>query len=157
MSLEVFTEKFTDTKRIGRIFGEETRKRTTKKGALIIALIGDLGGGKTTFIQGFARGLGIKQKILSPTFVLMKKFKIPEKGKKLKNKSAGFEYFYHLDCYRINNPEEISILSLEKLMLGSKNILAIEWAERIKKIIPRNSVRIKFEFMDENKRKIIFK
>jgi tRNA threonylcarbamoyladenosine biosynthesis protein TsaE len=64
------------------------------------------------------------------------------------------EYFYHLDCYRVQKPKELLILGFKKITSDPKNIVAVEWAERIKKIMPRNTIWIKFEFIDENKRKI---
>ena len=114
-------------------------------GAIILALEGDLGGGKTTFLQGFAKGLKIKQKITSPTFVILKKFHI-----------SGFKFqnFYHIDCYRIEKPKEILDLDFKKIISEPKNIVAIEWSEKIKKILPKNRIIIKFKFVDKNTRKI---
>ena len=121
-----------------------------EKKAFVLGLEGDLGGGKTTFLQGFAKGLGIKEKILSPTFVLMKRFSIK------KNKS-GFKDFYHLDCYRIENPKEILSLGFKKIISNSNNIVAIEWADRVKKILPKDILILKFEFINETTRKIWLK
>lgn len=114
--------------------------------AVVLALQGDLGAGKTTFLQGFARGLGIKEKILSPTFVIMKKFKMSE----LRN-------LYHFDCYRVDNPQEILDLGFNEIIADSNNIVAIEWAERIKKILPRNCLVISFELVDITRRKLTFR
>lgn len=105
----------------------------------IIALEGNLGSGKTTFIQGFAKGLGIKEKITSPTFVILKNFK----------------NFYHIDCYRIQTPEEILSIGFKEIISNPNNIVAIEWPEKIKKILPKNIIKIKFKFIDKNTRKII--
>jgi len=116
--------------------------------ALIFGLEGDLGGGKTTFLQGFAKGLGIKERILSPTFVLMKRFKI---------KVSRFKYFYHIDCYRIKKPKEILDLGFKEIISNPKNIVAIEWVDRVRKILPRGTLILKFQFADENKRKITIK
>jgi tRNA threonylcarbamoyladenosine biosynthesis protein TsaE len=110
-----------------------------KKKATILGLKGNLGGGKTTFLQGFARGLGIKEKILSPTFVIMKKF----------------GNFYHIDCYRINKPEEILELGWEEIINNPKNIVAIEWPEKVKKLLPKGTRIIKFKLIDENTRQIV--
>jgi len=111
----------------------------------IVALIGDLGAGKTAFAQGFARALGIREKILSPTFVILKKFE----SAKIKDKQ-----FYHIDCYRIAKPKEILDLGFKKIVADPKNIVLVEWADKIKKIIPKNSLIIKFEHLRKNKRKI---
>jgi len=125
-------------------------KEPIKRRAFVLALQGDLGGGKTTFLQGLAKGLGIKERILSPTFVLMKRFPI-------KNKKSGFKDFYHFDCYRIKSQKDLSVLDFKKIVSDPFNIVAIEWAERIKKTLPSDSFFLKFEFIDKTARKIIFK
>ena len=121
-----------------------------KKKAQILALEGDLGGGKTTFLQGFAKGLGVEEKILSPTFVIMRKFRI-------KNKKSEFKNFYHFDCYRIKKAEEVLTLGFREIVSDSKNIVAIEWADRIKKILPKNRISLRFEFLNKKTRKITLK
>lgn len=126
---------------------KEVLKTKLKKGALIIGLEGDLGGGKTTFLQGFAKGLGIKEKILSPTFVIMKKFNI-------EHQTSNFKQFYHIDCYRIEKPKEILDLGFKEIISHSKNIVTIEWAERIQKILPKETIILKFEFINQKTRKI---
>ena len=122
-----------------------------QKGALIIGLEGDLGGGKTTFLQGFAKGLGIKEKILSPTFVIMRKFQIVRCSHAA---SFKFRYFYHIDCYRIKKPEEILDLGFREVMSNPRNIIAIEWAEKIKKILPKDAIWVDFEFINKKNRRI---
>ncbi len=113
---------------------------STLAGKRIFALSGDLGSGKTTFLQGFAKGFGIKNKIVSPTFILMR----------------TYGNFYHLDLYRFeeNVEKEVENLGLFDLMKNSKNIIAIEWAEKIKEVLPKETVWIRFETLNENERKI---
>jgi len=72
-----FTTHPNQTKKLGKIVAKKILKIKRKRKAQVLGLEGDLGGGKTTFLQGFAKGLGIKEKILSPTFILMRKFQIP--------------------------------------------------------------------------------
>ncbi|MFC1663547.1 tRNA (adenosine(37)-N6)-threonylcarbamoyltransferase complex ATPase subunit type 1 TsaE [Patescibacteria group bacterium] len=146
MKLKFVTNNSFQTKKMGEALAKEVLKTAPKKKAFVIGLKGDLGGGKTTFLQGFAMGLGIKQKILSPTFVLMKKFEIKKKP---------FQFFYHFDCYRIQKPKEILILGFKEIISNSKNIVVIEWADRLRKILPQKSLILKFEFLDKNKRKIV--
>ena len=129
---------------------EETKKydqvlARQLQGGEVIGLIGELGSGKTTFVQGLAKGLGIRNRILSPTFVLMKKYKIPNTKKR----------FYHIDCYRIKKAQDLSALNLEKLFLNSQNIIIIEWADRIKEILPKNTIILDFEFKGKNQRGIL--
>jgi len=116
--------------------------------AVILAMEGELGSGKTTFIQGLARALGVKEKVLSPTFVVMKKYQ-------LDNCPIGqFNNFYHFDCYRLEDSREILALGFKEIIKDSKNLVAIEWAEKIKKILPPDAVWMKFEHLGEDKRKI---
>lgn len=153
MILKILTKNPSQTKKIGKFLADESLRSVVKrKKALILALVGDLGGGKTTFLQGFGKGLGIKERILSPTFVILKKIKIHAN---LRSNSCGFAYFYHLDCYRIQKPKEIQEIGFKEIISNPQNIVAIEWAGKIKKTLPKNIIWIKFEFRGEKKRKII--
>ena len=151
------TKNPSGTKKLGEKLAKRILKEKLKKRALVIGLAGELGGGKTTFLQGFAKGLGIKEKILSPTFVILKRFKI--KNATLRGvrqlASRRFKNFYHIDCYRLNTPKEILELGFKEVVASPQNIIAIEWAEKIKKILPKGTLFIKFGFMDKNKRKIL--
>ena len=122
---------------------------TTEKNALVVALEGELGAGKTTLVQGLAKILGIKAKIKSPTFTLMKKYKIPG----LKNS----KFMYHLDCYRLQNHKDLLSLGIEDVLKDKENILLIEWPERIKKILSKKLIDIKIDHIDKNTRKITIK
>lgn len=142
-----FTSAPAKTKKLGENLAKKILKEgKISKKAKTLALLGDLGGGKTAFLQGFAKGLGIKQKILSPTFVIMKRFPVKKKG--------PFKNFYHLDCYRVKNSGEVSSLGFKKITKDPQNIIAVEWAEKISKIIPKEKIRIKFNFISDKKRKI---
>ncbi len=118
----------------------------TKRGA-IIALEGELGAGKTVFVKGFAKALGIKSKIKSPTFVLMKKYQVPR----------GTLNLFHLDCYRIRDHKDLKIPELKEILETSHNIVLIEWAERIKKILPQKRIKIHIDHINKNTRKITIK
>lgn len=134
---------------IAKIFIKDILQKAIKnKRALVIGLEGNLGAGKTTFVQSLAKELGIKEKILSPTFVIIKRFKI---------KDLRFKDFYHLDCYRINKSEEILDLGFKEIVSEPKNIVVIEWANKIKKILPQDTIWLKFSFIDEKTRKIEIK
>jgi len=147
MRRKYFTVNPTQTKKLGKILAREVLKTKHQKRALVIGLEGDLGGGKTTFLQGFAKGLGIKQRILSPTFVIIKKFDI-------KHQTSNFIQFYHIDCYRISKPKEILDLGFNETVSDPRNIVVIEWAGRIFKILPAGTIILKFEFIDEKTREI---
>ena len=147
MKRQYLTYSLRQTQKIAKELAKKVIKNLPlNKKAVVIGLIGDLGAGKTTFIQGFANGLGIKEKILSPTFIIMRKFEI---------RNSKFETFYHIDCYRIENSKEILDLGFKEIISDPKNIIIIEWADRIKKIMPRNTIWINFDFIDTKTRKIV--
>lgn len=106
-------------------------------------LSGELGSGKTTFIQGFAKGIGIKDKILSPTFVLIREHHVPKSLKKL----------YHIDLYRIDQ-ENIKTLGLEEIVADENNIVLIEWAQKLKDL-PKKSIKISIKKEGLTQRKFI--
>ncbi len=143
---EFLSKNPSETKKLGeRLAGKILKSKPGKK-AFVIGLEGDLGGGKTTFLQGFAKGLGVKGKILSPTFVIVKRFTI---------KDLRFKNFYHIDCYRIEGPKDILDLGFKKIISDPKHIVAIEWADKIRKILPKSAFILKFGLIAKNRRKII--
>ena len=144
------------TKKLGETLSKEVLKTESQKRALVINLEGDLGGGKTTFLQGFAKGLGIKERVLSPTFVLLRRYRIPKTKSSANSKiqTLKFKNFYHIDCYRLEKLEEILDLDFKKVASNPQNILAIEWSDKIEKILPPGTIRINLEFISKNKRKI---
>ena len=134
-----------ETSKLAKILAREIIKSKKvyperSRGALIFGLVGELGAGKTTFIQAFAKGLGIKGRLTSPSFVLMKNYK----------------NFYHVDCYRVKGPKDILALDFKEIISNPKNIIMIEWAEKIKKILPKNKIWIKFEIISPKERIIKF-
>ena len=135
--MEVITKNARETQRLGEKIG-----RRLKKGA-VLALYGELGSGKTTFIQGLARGLGVEKRVISPTFVFVRQYPLSPKGT-----------FYHIDLYRINEVAEASGLGLEEIFTDPEAVVAIEWAEKIDKILPRERTDIFFEYSGEKERKI---
>jgi len=144
-AIEIITKSSKETKKAGMALGQILGREPLSNKALVVALEGDLGSGKTTFIQGLAQGLKVKENILSPTFVIQKDFLL-----KLKN----FKNLYHIDAYRLKNPEEFLELGFKDLIGNPENLIVIEWADKIKKILPKNILRIKFENLGENKRRI---
>ena len=145
--IEVFTHSQEETKKISALLAKELLKEPLQKNAVVLALEGDLGGGKTTFLQGFARGLGIRKQVLSPTFVIAQKFAI---------RSTRFKNFYHLDCYRVDHPRELLGIGFKEVLAENTNIVAIEWSSRIAPLLPKDAIKITFDFVDENTRKLSF-
>lgn len=134
------TKNSKETKDFGREFAGKLKPGET------LLLYGDLGAGKTTFTQGLAQGLGIKDRILSPTFVLQRIHEIPGKKKSVLN---------HIDLYRIDTPTQIEGLGLSEVMEDKNSITVIEWADRLKNYSPKKGYKLFFKYLGEDKREII--
>ncbi|MFH1820588.1 MAG: tRNA (adenosine(37)-N6)-threonylcarbamoyltransferase complex ATPase subunit type 1 TsaE [Candidatus Nealsonbacteria bacterium] len=139
MKKNYLTQSSAETKKLGKLLARELLKKKPKKRALVVGLEGDLGSGKTTFLQGFAKGVGAQGRVLSPTFIIMRRL----------------NSFYHIDCYRLGKPKELLILGFEKIISNPKNTVAVEWADKVKKILPKGTIFIKFSFVSQYKRKIV--
>ncbi len=155
MKKEIITNNFQETQRLG------TELAHKLQGGEVICLEGDLGSGKTTFTQGLLAGLGVEGPYTSPTFLIMKHYKkeFPISNFQFPNKSqkanSQIQNIYHVDAYRIG-PDDLLNLGWEEIIADKKNVVIVEWAERIKDILPEDCLKIKFEWMDEKRRKIIF-
>ncbi|MCH7882824.1 tRNA (adenosine(37)-N6)-threonylcarbamoyltransferase complex ATPase subunit type 1 TsaE [Patescibacteria group bacterium] len=145
--LKLETRSAHETQKIAEILAQELKKNFLRRQAMVIALSGDLGGGKTTFTKGFAKGLGIRENILSPTFLILKTYKL--RGK-------YYTLFTHIDAYRLEKPKEILNLGWRELVKNPKNMIIIEWAKNIEKILPKIFLNIKFNFVSLNARELIF-
>ena len=128
---------------------EQTQALAERLGRLlqpgdVIALVGELGSGKTLFSQGLARGLDVPETfyITSPTFAII-------------NEYPGRIPFYHLDLYRIDSSAEFSELGIEEILYGQGTV-AIEWAERLGENLPEERLEVHLAFSDETSRNLIF-
>lgn len=119
------------------------------KAAAVLALAGELGAGKTTFVQGLAKALGVAEKITSPTFVILKHFNILT--------SKHFNSLYHIDCYRLDDPEDLVSLRFAEILKDPKNLIVIEWADKVKSLIPKDAIWVEFEWKGELERRINIK
>ncbi|MDI6821050.1 MAG: tRNA (adenosine(37)-N6)-threonylcarbamoyltransferase complex ATPase subunit type 1 TsaE [Patescibacteria group bacterium] len=139
------------THKIAEKFAKELLAHEPKtKKALVIGLKGELGSGKTTFVQGFAKGLGIKNKIVSPTFIIMRIYR-PQ------SKKINFS-LHHLDAYRIEKQKEFSLLYFKQMISDPKNIILVEWVDKIKRALPKEFFLITFNYgKGKNERIIKFK
>ncbi len=118
------------------------------RGGEVICLIGELGAGKTVFAKGLAQDLGIKKLVRSPSFVLMKTYPIS-------NNRFSISKFCHIDAFRLKAPQLVEIGALEYFN-QPKTISLIEWADKVKKILPKKRIEIKIKFgRKENERRII--
>lgn len=155
--VEIISNHPNKTKELGAHIARETMisKKEHTKGpfACVIGLIGDLGAGKTTFIQGFAGELGIAEKVLSPTFLLLKRFDIPKEGGGGRRHNKRF--LYHIDAYRLEDHRSVADLGIEEIIQDPSNIVVIEWADRCKKILPEHTIWVALEWLGDEKRKVI--
>lgn len=140
--------------RIKNTVQTRSRKETEKlgqkiaqllKGGEVLALVGELGSGKTTFVKGLAKGLGIKQPVTSPTFVLIKVYPI--------TKHKTIKQLVHVDCYRLPGIE-FNKIGLADYLNQTDTVVAIEWAEKIKP--QSNWQKIKFTHGHKENERVIY-
>lgn len=113
--------------------------------ATIIALSGDLGAGKTTLTQEIARLFSVKEKVISPTFVIMKIYELKRKK---------WKHLIHIDAYRLEKESELLKLGWEEIIADKSNIILIEWPEKVNKIIPKSAVLIQLKHVNDKTREI---
>lgn len=133
-----------DLDKIANDLINKAQKNKTKK-ATVLAFYGDLGTGKTTITQAICKILGTKEKIISPTFVIMKKYSI--NNRKFKN-------LIHIDAYRIEKINELIRLGWEELISDEKNLIIIEWPEKTQELIPKDAIVINLSHINEHTRGI---
>jgi len=138
------------TQKIAAALADELSRagRRPAHGASVVALRGDLGAGKTTFVQGFARALGVGVHVLSPTFVLMKIYE-------LKRDACRFRRLVHMDCYRITSAQDLAHLGFGEMLADKDNVILVEWADRIKEILPPDTLWLDFAHGDPPSRRTI--
>lgn len=115
------------------------------KTAHVIALSGNLGAGKTTLTQHVAASLGITESITSPTFVLMKQYKLT---------GQRFLQLVHIDAYRIESLDELTPLKFNELLANPRNLILIEWPEHIEQALPKVRTNVTLKVVDDNARDI---
>lgn len=136
-SIEFISRGTEYTRRVGIRLG------TILKAGDVICLEGDLGSGKTVFVQGMAAGWGSLDRVTSPTFVLLNIYRRLDGGK-----------FHHLDAYRMENAKEAEELDLEAHI--DTGPLVVEWADRISTALPKDHLWVTLRIVDENQRDLIF-
>ncbi len=112
----------------------------------VVALTGNLGAGKTKLTQFLAKEFNIPKNIVSPTFLVMKKYKLSY---------DNLNYFYHVDAYRLENEKGLEKIGLKKIINNKKNLVIIEWADKVKKIIPSNALWISLQHGKNKEERII--
>jgi tRNA threonylcarbamoyladenosine biosynthesis protein TsaE len=115
--------------------------------ATVIALSGDLGAGKTTLTQTLGRILGVEENMISPTFVIMKRYKL---------RASNWNLMIHIDAYRLKDEKELEVLGWQEMIENPDNLILIEWPERVSNIIPKHAYNISLGHVDEKTRSIDF-
>ena len=136
-SFEFISRSPEQTKRIGTRLGSQLYKGD------VICLYGELGAGKTTFVQGLVQGWGSSDMVTSPTFVLINQYHRPDGGE-----------IHHLDAYRLRDEREAEVLDLDGLI--DQGILLVEWPERIEKALPNENLLIEMYWIADEQRRMVF-
>ena len=142
--MKIISKSLSDTKKVAEDFIKKLSNQTQSE-ALVVGLYGDLGSGKTTFTQAIAKIFNINEDVTSPTFVIEKNYPINHKN---------FEKLIHIDAYRLDSAKELLVLDWKRALGDSKNIIFIEWPERVLEVLPKNHTKIFFKFLSENEREI---
>lgn len=149
--MEHISRKIEDTEKLANGYLASLLKQNSEK-AMVVGLYGNLGTGKTAFSKAVARVLGIKRKVNSPTFVIIKKYKIPKNS--IYNK---YKYFIHMDAYRLKNERELARLGWNEIISNKEHLVFIEWPEQIKKAMPKGHKKIYISYLKDGKRKFKIK
>lgn len=142
MQIEILSISSGYTSKIGRMLSEVII------GGDILLFSGELGGGKTTFISGLARGLNIADDISSPSFTILNEYR------------TGKLKLVHIDLYRLDGIDEFENIGIDEYIYSSSNIVCIEWGEKVRDFIDRDHLILDFKYQIDdgiNKRKIVFK
>ena len=118
------------------------------KGGETIALYGDLGAGKTTFAQAFAKALGVKERVQSPTFILMHEHRLKKK--------KGPAYFLHADAYR-GDAAQFRAIGFDEYLARPDAVVLVEWAERVEALLPKKRIEVRFRHLGGDRRGLTVK
>lgn len=143
MKNSITTHSAEQTRASGKRFAESVIPET------LLCLQGDLGAGKTTFVQGLLEGLGASRPYISPTFVIMKQYDLPTRS------ATGVERVYHADAYRVET-KDFETLGFAEWCADPKGIVILEWPERIQNLLPEKRITITLKSISENEREITF-
>lgn len=136
-----------ETGLIARDLAKELAKKKPSKNSLVIGLSGELGTGKTTFIKSFIRALGVKKKVTSPTFLILRRFKLPKGG--------AYKNVFHIDAYRLKESKELKEVGIKDVVSNPTNIVLVEWADKVRGVLPKEMIWLKFKHTEqENERQI---
>ncbi|MDP3954406.1 MAG: tRNA (adenosine(37)-N6)-threonylcarbamoyltransferase complex ATPase subunit type 1 TsaE [bacterium] len=146
--MKIVSNSLKETQKIASDLADKIAEKGPGKYAAVIALEGELGAGKTTFVQGFAKALGIKRHLTSPTFVLIKSYSL---------QATHYKLLIHIDAYRLKDYKDLIKLGVDKVVNDSGNIILIEWSDRVKKILPKKYIKVHIDHVSETERLIRIK
>jgi tRNA threonylcarbamoyladenosine biosynthesis protein TsaE len=156
MKIKIISESPEETQKIASFFTEFILRQgiLKRQEALVISLEGSLGSGKTEFLKGVAGFLELKERIFSPTFLIMKSFPL-DFPRPFVHKKA-FKTLWHLDCYRLEKIKDIKDLGFLEVTENPQNLIFVEWGDKIKKVLPKDCFRIKFKIVGDEERILEF-
>ncbi|MCL4359751.1 tRNA (adenosine(37)-N6)-threonylcarbamoyltransferase complex ATPase subunit type 1 TsaE [Patescibacteria group bacterium] len=141
------TRSAAETADFGSEIGQKLAGEKGRAGvARVYCLYGALGSGKTTFVRGFARGLGISCRLPSPTFIIVRRYR-------LLNNFGSF--LYHLDLYRLPSAEALDSLGITEIFSDPQHIVIVEWAEKLGCVLPGERTDVRFSVFDNGTHQII--
>lgn len=155
----MLSKNIKETEKIAKIFLHKLLKSKKRlKGALVVGLSGDLGAGKTAFTKLVAKHLGIKERVFSPTYVIIKKYSLSPLRKNAKEaKGSNYKFFFHIDAYRLWHEKELLHLGWKEIIDKNEHLVFIEWPENISKAMPKHSKFVHISTKDNGHRNFKFK
>lgn len=145
----MLSKNIKETEKIAKIFLDRILKGKKKhEGALVVGLSGDLGAGKTAFTKSIAKHLGIKDRVFSPTYVIIKNYEL---------RITNYKKFFHIDAYRLENEKELLHLGWKEIINNNEHLVFIEWPENISKAMPKHSKFVFISHKNDEKREFKFK
>ena len=139
--MEILSTSTTETEKLAKTLAEKVKPE------MVLALFGNLGSGKTTFTAFLVRALGFDSRVQSPTFVIHRRYK-----RLLGN---PIDIVNHVDLYRLTSKEEVLDIGLQEMLQEPHSLVLIEWPELAMDFLPPDTVKLKFETIDETTRRII--
>ena len=154
-----------ETVNLAKFFAEELLKTKPGKKALVVGFKGELGAGKTIFIKALLRSLGIKGRVVSPTFIFSRRYKLAnqavksDSSKLRRRRSSPISTAWHFDVYRLTAgaPKETKNIGLNEALKSAENLVLVEWADKVKNTLPKGTIWIEFKHGTEpNERHLTF-
>ncbi len=141
--MEITTNSAEQTFKIGKKLGKILKSERVN----VVCLYGQLGAGKTTFTQGLGSGFGLKNILPSPTFIIVRQYKIV---------GSSIQNFNHIDLYRLEKNENLEFLNFSEMFSVKTNFNVIEWADKLGRLLPKNRLDINFSVSNGDIRNIKF-